>query len=111
MTMASIIGARGYYRANLRHGVSTVHSGERYTPWELFFTMQNNHTDQIKLDATTATGRVDERSGIDLIEDVSFMPRLSKHSDLFSAAAKHIDIDSVRRCGGPIQWQLNMTLS
>ncbi len=23
--------ARGYYRANLRHGVSTVHSGERYT--------------------------------------------------------------------------------
>jgi hypothetical protein len=24
-------GTRGYYRANLRHGVSTVHSGERYT--------------------------------------------------------------------------------
>ena len=24
-------GAHGYYRANLRHGVSTVHSGERYT--------------------------------------------------------------------------------
>jgi uncharacterized protein len=24
-------GARGYYRANLRHGVSSVHSGERYT--------------------------------------------------------------------------------
>ena len=24
-------GARGYYRANLRHGVSTVRSGERYT--------------------------------------------------------------------------------
>jgi hypothetical protein len=24
-------GGRGYYRANLRHGVSTVHSGERYT--------------------------------------------------------------------------------
>ena len=24
-------GARGYYRATLRHGVSTVHSGERYT--------------------------------------------------------------------------------
>ena len=24
-------GARGYYRANLRHGVSTIHSGERYT--------------------------------------------------------------------------------
>src|SRR3989442_14887259 len=24
-------GARGYYRANLRHGVSTVHSGSRYT--------------------------------------------------------------------------------
>lgn len=24
-------GARGYYRANLRHGVSTVHSGHRYT--------------------------------------------------------------------------------
>lgn len=24
-------GARGYYRAHLRHGVSTVHSGERYT--------------------------------------------------------------------------------
>jgi hypothetical protein len=24
-------GARGYYRANLRHGISTVHSGERYT--------------------------------------------------------------------------------
>ncbi|MGZ8434574.1 MAG: 2OG-Fe(II) oxygenase [Candidatus Binatia bacterium] len=29
--MASIIGARGYYRANLRYGVSTVRSGERYT--------------------------------------------------------------------------------
>jgi hypothetical protein len=24
-------GARGYYRATLRHGVSTVHSGRRYT--------------------------------------------------------------------------------
>jgi hypothetical protein len=24
-------GTRGYYRANLRHGVSTVHSGQRYT--------------------------------------------------------------------------------
>jgi uncharacterized protein len=24
-------GARGYYRANLRHGISTVHAGERYT--------------------------------------------------------------------------------
>jgi hypothetical protein len=24
-------GKRGYYRANLRHGVSTVHSGHRYT--------------------------------------------------------------------------------
>jgi uncharacterized protein len=24
-------GANGYYRANLRHGVSTIHSGERYT--------------------------------------------------------------------------------
>ena len=24
-------GARGYYRATLRHGVSTIHSGERYT--------------------------------------------------------------------------------
>jgi uncharacterized protein len=24
-------GARGYYRANLRHGVSTIYSGERYT--------------------------------------------------------------------------------
>jgi uncharacterized protein len=24
-------GGRGYYRANLRHGVSTVHSGQRYT--------------------------------------------------------------------------------
>lgn len=24
-------GARGYYRANLRHGVSTIHSGQRYT--------------------------------------------------------------------------------
>jgi hypothetical protein len=26
-----IRGAHNYYRANLRHGVSTVHSGERYT--------------------------------------------------------------------------------
>ncbi len=26
-----IRGARGYYRANLRHGVSTSHSGQRYT--------------------------------------------------------------------------------
>jgi hypothetical protein len=24
-------GTQGYYRANLRHGVSTIHSGERYT--------------------------------------------------------------------------------
>jgi len=24
-------GARGYYRANLRHGVSTIHAGQRYT--------------------------------------------------------------------------------
>jgi hypothetical protein len=24
-------GARGYYRAVMRHGVSTVHTGERYT--------------------------------------------------------------------------------
>jgi hypothetical protein len=26
-----IRGTRGFYRANLRHGVSTVHSGDRYT--------------------------------------------------------------------------------
>jgi hypothetical protein len=29
-------GARGYYRANLRHGVSTVHTGERYTLGVIF---------------------------------------------------------------------------
>ena len=29
-------GARGYYRANLRHGVSTIHSGARYT-WGIIF--------------------------------------------------------------------------
>ena len=51
--------------------------------------MQNNQTDQTKLDATTATGRVDERRGIDFIEKFPFMPRLSKHSELFSAAARH----------------------
>jgi hypothetical protein len=76
--------------------------------------MQNNQTDQTKLAATTATGRMDERRGIDLIEDFSFTPRLSKHSELYSAASlayRRDDIDSVRRFGGPIQWQLNMTLS
>jgi uncharacterized protein len=26
-----MLGARSYYRANLRHGVSTIHSGKRYT--------------------------------------------------------------------------------
>ena len=29
-------GARGYYRANLRHGVSSVHSGQRYTLGMIF---------------------------------------------------------------------------
>jgi hypothetical protein len=29
-------GARGYYRAKLRHGVSTVHSGDRYTLGVIF---------------------------------------------------------------------------
>ena len=29
-------GARGYYRANLRHGESTVHTGERYTLGVIF---------------------------------------------------------------------------
>lgn len=29
-------GARGYYRASLRHGVSTIHSGDRYTLGVIF---------------------------------------------------------------------------
>ena len=29
-------GTRGYYRANLRHGVSTIHSGARYTLGVIF---------------------------------------------------------------------------
>jgi uncharacterized protein len=31
-----VLGAHGYYRANLRHGVSTIHSGERYTLGVIF---------------------------------------------------------------------------
>ncbi|PCI02735.1 MAG: prolyl 4-hydroxylase subunit alpha [Hyphomicrobiales bacterium] len=31
-----IKGARGYYRANMRHGVSAVHSGERHTAGVIF---------------------------------------------------------------------------
>lgn len=31
-----IKGTRGYYRANMRHGVSQVHSGERYTMGLIF---------------------------------------------------------------------------
>ncbi len=52
--------------------------------------MQNNQTDGTKLVATKATGSVDERRGIDVIEEFPFMPRLSKHSELFSPAARHI---------------------
>ena len=29
-------GARGYYRANMRHGVSEVHSGARHTAGVIF---------------------------------------------------------------------------
>ena len=36
-------------------------------------------------------GRVDERIGIDLIEEFSFTPRLSKHST-FSAACVIVEI-------------------
>ena len=35
-----IRGARGYYRANLRHGVSTSHSGQRYTLGVIFHDAQ-----------------------------------------------------------------------
>jgi uncharacterized protein len=31
-----VLGAHNYYRANLRHGVSTIHSGERYTLGVIF---------------------------------------------------------------------------
>ena len=53
------------------------------TPWELFFTMQNNQLDGTTPVATTATGSVDDRRGVDSIEDFSFVPRLSKHCDFF----------------------------
>lgn len=35
-----IRGPRGYYRANLRHGVSTIHSGQRYTLGIIFHDAQ-----------------------------------------------------------------------
>jgi hypothetical protein len=45
--------------------------------------MQNDKLDGTTLVATTATDSVDDRRGIDSIEDFSFMLRLSKHSEIF----------------------------
>ena len=55
-----VAGARGHYRVNVRHGVSTLRAGERYALGIIFFMMRAEPFDGLRCRALLLFSFVEE---------------------------------------------------